>query len=97
MRATLMIPAALAIGLAACQKTDHGVDRFVDSKQLSELQAGIWIDPDGCDNWIIDDGIEGYMMRRRDPRTGLPVCSGIAPPGYTAGDFKSGSPIPDPI
>lgn len=97
MRATILIPAALALGLGACQKTDHSVDRGIDSKHLSQLQAGIWVDPDGCDNWIIDDGAEGYMMRRRDPKTGLPVCSGVAPPGMTAGDFKGGSPIPDPI
>lgn len=97
MRLIILAPAALALGLSACQKTDHSVDRGIDAKHLSQLQAGIWVDPDGCDNWVIDDGAEGYMMRRRDPRTGLPVCSGIAPPGSVVGDFKGGSPIPDPI
>lgn len=67
------------------------------SAPSERFNPAIWIDPDGCDNWVIDDGAEGYMMRRRDPKTGLPVCSGIAPPGYTSGDFKGGSPIPDAI
>ena len=33
----------------------------------------IWIDPDGCEHWAMDDGAEGYMSphRRRD---GTPVC-----------------------
>lgn len=33
----------------------------------------IWVDPDGCEHWVMDDGVEGYM----DPhltRQGLPVC-----------------------
>lgn len=34
---------------------------------------GIWIDPDGCAHWVMDDGAEGYMdnILRRD---GSPVC-----------------------
>lgn len=92
-----IVPAVLALGLAACQKTDHSVDRGLDAKDLSELQAGIYVDPDGCDNWVIDDGVEGYMVRRRDPKTGLPVCSGIAPPRSVVGDYQGGSPIGDPI
>ncbi len=33
----------------------------------------IWIDPDGCEHWVMDDGAEGYMSphTRRD---GTPVC-----------------------
>lgn len=33
----------------------------------------IWIDPDGCEHWVMDDGAEGYMSPhvRRD---GTPVC-----------------------
>jgi len=35
----------------------------------------IWIDPDGCEHWVFDDGFEGYMTPhvRRD---GRPVCRG---------------------
>ncbi|WP_126975075.1 OmpA family protein [Frigidibacter oleivorans] len=34
----------------------------------------IWVDPDGCEHWVMDDGWEGYMDARIDSR-GLPVCN----------------------
>lgn len=34
---------------------------------------GVWIDPDGCEHWAMDDGTEGYMDARRT-RDGRPVC-----------------------
>lgn len=33
----------------------------------------IWIDPDGCEHWAMDDGAEGYMSPRRR-RDGSAVC-----------------------
>lgn len=33
----------------------------------------IWIDPDGCEHWVMDDGWEGYMDIRLT-RDGRPVC-----------------------
>ena len=88
----------LALSLAGCidDKKDKTVDRGFDSKHLSELKAGIWIDPNGCDHWIIDDGVEGYLSQRLD-KYGKPVCSGAAPPNTAIGPFKSGSPVADPI
>ncbi len=79
---------AAAVFLTACDKVDKSVDRFIDSKDTSQLRAGIWIDPTGCDHWIIDDGAEGYLSARLD-RYGKPVCSGIAKPGTTVGKFKN--------
>lgn len=38
-----------------------------------EYQATIWIDPDGCEHWVMDDGFEGYMSPHRN-RDGTPVC-----------------------
>jgi hypothetical protein len=73
---------------------DKGFDRGIDSKELGILQAGIWVDPTGCDHWIIDDGVEGYLSQRLDPK-GRPVCSGIAPPNTVVGPFKDGSTVPD--
>ncbi len=88
---------ATALFLAGCgDKKNKTVDRGFDTKHLSTLQAGIWIDPNGCDHWIIDDGIEGYLSQRLD-KYGKPVCSGTAPPTIATGPFKSGSPVPDPI
>jgi hypothetical protein len=67
-----------------------GEDRGIDSGSLSQLEAGIYIDPDGCHIWMIDDGLEGYWSRRRDPVSGLPVCVPIAPPNSVVGDFRAG-------
>ncbi|MEP4700791.1 MAG: hypothetical protein ABJZ79_06520 [Parasphingorhabdus sp.] len=83
-------------GLTACEKYDKTVDRGIDSKDLSTLKAGIWVDPTGCDHWIIDDGLEGYLSQRLDSK-GKPVCSGAAPPGVATGPFKEGSNIVDAI
>jgi outer membrane protein OmpA-like peptidoglycan-associated protein len=34
---------------------------------------GIWVDPDGCEHWVMDDGVEGYMSPHVT-RQGIPVC-----------------------
>ena len=87
-----------AVGaIAACDnKVNKTVDRGWASKHLSQLKAGIWVDPNGCDHWIIDDGFEGYLSQRLD-KYGKPVCSGAAPPGVATGPFKKGSPVLDQI
>ncbi len=33
----------------------------------------IWVDPDGCEHWVFDDGWEGYMTPHVT-RDGRPVC-----------------------
>lgn len=33
----------------------------------------IWVDPDGCEHWVMDDGWEGFMSLKVD-RNGLPTC-----------------------
>jgi outer membrane protein OmpA-like peptidoglycan-associated protein len=33
----------------------------------------IWVDPDGCEHWVMDDGWEGYMTPHVN-RQGIPVC-----------------------
>lgn len=87
-------------GAAACAPVgyseDKSIDRGFDRKSLKDLQAGIWVDPNGCDHWIIDDGFEGYLSARLD-RYGKPVCSAPAPPTGTSGNFKAGSVVPDPV
>ena len=102
MKAKILISVALGVLVSACgpeayrgYSPDKTVDRGFDRKPLTELKAGIWVDPTGCDHWIIDDGIEGYLSARLD-RKGKPVCSGIAPPTQTVGDFKRGSRFGDP-
>ncbi len=66
----------LAVLVTAGCSDDWGDTRFdhgLDHKSLSELAAQVWVDPDGCDHWIIDDGLEGYMTPRVRP-DGTPVC-----------------------
>jgi hypothetical protein len=90
--------------LAACEGgegvgqigPDKTLDRGINSHHLSTLKAGVWIDPEGCDHWIIDDGVEGYMSARVDDY-GKPICSGAGPANTAVGPFKKGTPIADPL
>jgi hypothetical protein len=89
VKITLAIAAVTA--LAACEGqigADKGIDRGTATKDLSQLVAGIWVDPNGCDHWIIDDGVEGYLSARLD-KYGKPVCSGAAPANVATGNFKA--------
>ncbi|ETA52858.1 hypothetical protein [Ponticoccus alexandrii] len=98
-----LLALALAGSLAGCVDVPIGPDKSQDRNtfdrdDLSQMRAGIWVDPNGCDHWIIDDGVEGYLSGRLD-KYGKPVCSGVAPPTIATGDFKQGSTsiIGDPL
>ncbi|WP_300516833.1 hypothetical protein [Aliiroseovarius sp.] len=67
-------------------------DRGDDNVSIADGEAAIVYDPDGCQGWMIDDGLEGYAGRRFDPKSGLPVCDDNYPPGTVVGDYQSGSP-----
>ena len=67
-------------------------DRGRDAGVLEEGQAAIAYDPDGCQGWLIDDGLEGYSGRRFDPVTGLPICNNHYPPGTVINNYQSQSP-----
>ena len=97
------IAAALGAALlAGCIDSTTNTNRQVDGQiigrsALTELQAGIWVDPGGCEHWIIDDGVEGYLSQRLQ-RNGRPVCSGtVAPPTYATGPFRGGQDVNDPL
>lgn len=65
-------------------------DRGSDSKAIINQRAAIAYDPDGCQNWIIDDGVEGYSSPRFDPATGMAnVCNNHFPPGTVVGNYQS--------
>jgi len=69
-----------------------GNDRgFLDRGALVNGEAAIAYDPDGCQNWIIDDGIEGYSSPRFDPVSGLPICNNRYPPGTVLGEYETRS------
>jgi len=67
------------------------------SQQTKTVRAqdyvpGIWVDPDGCEHWVMDDGAEGYMSPHLT-RQGLPVCRDGSMCGELNADqfFRSGS------
>ncbi|MFY0635414.1 MAG: OmpA family protein [Vannielia sp.] len=44
------------------------------SRKASERYVPtVWVDPDGCEHWVMDDGVEGYMTPHVS-RQGIPVC-----------------------
>lgn len=74
------------------------LDGGTDDIGLVDGEAAIAYDPDGCQVWIIDDGVEGYSSPRFDPKTGLPICDGKYPPGTVIGNYEtSNAPGPDRV
>ncbi len=74
-----------ALGLSACSEVTNSkehrgvVDTGVDGGPLKDGEAQLWTDPDGCQHWVIDDGVEGFMSPRLN-RDGTPRCGpGNAP------------------
>lgn len=46
---------------------------LTSSVQAERYVPGIWTDPDGCEHWVMDDGVEGFMTPNVTPN-GKPVC-----------------------
>lgn len=63
MNAALVAGALAMVGTAAMAQQKTG-ERYV---------PGIWVDPDGCEHWVMDDGWEGFMTPHVN-RQGIPVC-----------------------
>lgn len=93
---TVALSGCLGEGGGGRVNDDKTIDYGFKSHHLSTMQAGIWVDPNGCDHWIIDDGIEGYLSQRLD-KYGKPVCSGVAAPNTAVGPYKGTSTINDPL
>ncbi|CUH84256.1 Root adhesin [Thalassovita mediterranea] len=71
-RTAMACAAVSALGLTALAQS------AVAQQQTTTVQGEryiptIWIDPDGCEHWVMDDGAEGYMTPHLT-RKGLPVC-----------------------
>lgn len=67
---TALAAAALSAWSAMAAPALAQDPRVVDPERYI---PGIWIDPDGCEHWAMDDGTEGYMSPHRT-RDGRPVC-----------------------
>lgn len=62
--AAVAVSGILTGGAALAQQTTIIGESYVPT---------IWIDPDGCEHWVMDDGWEGYMSPHTN-RQGIPVC-----------------------
>ena len=61
----VFLSAAIAVTLGAtAPQAQQRTERYV---------PGIWVDPDGCEHWVMDDGWEGFMTPHVN-RDGIPVC-----------------------
>jgi outer membrane protein OmpA-like peptidoglycan-associated protein len=65
-------PVAAGLGAVAFVLAVSGGPVAAQQKTETYIPA-IWIDPDGCEHWAMDDGTEGYMDNRMT-RDGRPVC-----------------------
>lgn len=62
--AAVAVSSVLAAPLSAQETRTVIGERYVPT---------IWVDPDGCEHWVMDDGAEGYMTSHLTP-DGKPVC-----------------------
>ena len=72
MRNLLGGAAAVALGVAVSAgggMAQQGQRTVVGEQYIPT----IWVDPDGCEHWVMDDGSEGYMTPHVN-RQGIPVC-----------------------
>jgi outer membrane protein OmpA-like peptidoglycan-associated protein len=67
---TLLAAAVAAVGLATASVQAQSTTRTVVGERYIPT---IWVDPDGCEHWVMDDGAEGYMTPHVTP-DGKPVC-----------------------
>lgn len=69
-----MLRRALALMVASASLIIGSMAAAQDAQVTGKIEWGVWIDADGCQHWWADGGSEGYMVPRRDPKTGKPVC-----------------------
>ena len=77
--------AALALTMVSVAATDVAAQTASQSgRDGGQYIPTIWVDPDGCEHWVMDDGFEGYMTPHVN-RQGIPVCRR----GRTCGELDS--------
>ncbi len=72
----IILTACLTAGFAGAsmaQNSDLGRVAVSGDDAPGSYVAGIWVDPDGCQHWVMDLGIEGMMDSVLTP-SGSPVC-----------------------
>lgn len=64
---------ALAAALSIQAPTAQAQTPSQEGRDKGVYTPTIWVDPDGCEHWVMDDGAEGYMTPHTS-RQGIPVC-----------------------
>ncbi|WP_254693199.1 OmpA family protein [Sulfitobacter sp. SK011] len=64
---------ALAAALALQSSAADAQTKSQEGRDKGVYVPTIWVDPDGCEHWVMDDGSEGYMTPHTT-RQGIPVC-----------------------
>jgi len=106
MKKLVLLALAAPIVLAGCQSTAYngGAPKLLarasdsawgDGQGPRDGVAAVAVTPDGCEAWLMDEGIEGYASTRSDPKTGLPVCTTTIPPGSVIGNPQVSGDFPD--
>lgn len=74
MQMGMMLRRGLALAAAGACLVIAPMAMAQDAQVTGKIEWGLWVDADGCQHWWADGGTEGYMVPRRDPKTGKPVC-----------------------
>lgn len=74
----MVMAAASAVALTSLMTVSVDAQAFGQTRSQGGRDGGqyiptIWVDPDGCEHWVMDDGAEGYMTPHVN-RKGIPVC-----------------------
>ena len=69
----ILRPAVAALAVVSLVLGAASLPAVAQSSKMEGYVPTIWIDPDGCEHWAMDDGAEGYMDIRKT-RDGRPVC-----------------------
>lgn len=73
-RAVLAVGTGLCLAAGSVAWAEDLVAEDPGPAVSGKIEWGLWVDADGCQHWYADGGTEGYMVPRRDPKTGKPVC-----------------------
>lgn len=72
VRSALGILCAFALGVTAASAQSFS------NQREEQYYPTTWVDPDGCEHWVMDDGAEGYMSPKYHA-DGRPACGGAQP------------------
>ena len=71
--AGLALVAVIALPTMIAPTSSDAQTRSQQGRDKGIYKPTIWVDPDGCEHWVMDDGSEGYMTPHTT-RQGIPVC-----------------------